>query len=102
MHCNNQLPQDQCSPQTNLDLGSAYRLAPQSLVSKPLRGSFGGITIDIQTREETKTNKTTIYMKSGHMTSVCVTVRDSVCVSSHVAENLKRDMVFRISKTATP
>ena len=41
------------------DLGSAYRLAPQSLVSKLLRGSFRGIAVDIQTKEQAKT---TIYL----------------------------------------
>ena len=54
--CNDWFPQRQtCFP--NPDLGSAYRLAPRSPVSKSHRGSFGGIAIDIQTKEETKTNK---------------------------------------------
>ena len=56
------------------DLGSAYRLAPQSLVSKLLRGSFRGIAVDIQTKEQAKT---TIYMKSGHMASGCVMIHDT-------------------------
>ena len=61
------------------DLGSAYRLAPQSPVSRCSGVTFlGGITVDIQTKEETKTNKMTIYMKSGHMTGGCVTVHDTL------------------------
>ena len=40
---------------------------------------LGGIAIDIQTRQETKPNKTTIYMKSGHVTSGCVMVCDMCC-----------------------
>ena len=47
-----------------------------SLQAGPSGALFGGITIDIQTKEQTKRNKTTIYMKSGHMTGGCVKVRD--------------------------
>ena len=39
---------------------------------------LGGIAVDIQTREERKPNKTTIYKKSSHMTSGCVMVHDSM------------------------
>ena len=38
---------------------------------------LGGIMVDIQTEEQTKRNKTVIYMKSSHMTGGCVMVHDS-------------------------
>src|SRR5277367_1860335 len=71
--CNDRFPQRQMHNPNNLDLGSAYRLAPQSPVSSRSGALFRGITIDIQTEEKTKRNKTTIYMISGG----CVTVRDT-------------------------
>ena len=45
--CNVRTPQVELTPR-NLEVGSAYRLSPQSLVSKEARNKLWGITTHIQ------------------------------------------------------
>ena len=80
--CNDQFPHSQNGSQTTWTWAqpTGWPLSHPCLDGSG--GLFGDIAIDIQTKEQTKRNKWTIYIRTSHMTGGCVMVCDSRCILS--------------------